>query len=145
MTHGPTVTASVAPVAVRRLYLANLALLATHQVDAAYWHEWDVFGVPGGLPVFLVFNLGAVALLAVGLVRIAEGARTSRAWSLLCAGVGLFTVALHALFLFLDREAFWAPASLAVLAGILATSIGQLLRLPPAVIPSVSPDARSGR
>ena len=92
-----------------------------------------------------VEGLGAVALLAVGLVRIAEGARASRAWSLLCAGVGLFTVALHALFLVLDREAFWAPASLAVLAGILVTSIGQLLRLPPAAIPSVSPDARSSR
>jgi len=123
-------SAPAQPIAARRLYLVNLALLATHQVDAAYWHEWDVFGVPGGLPFFLVFTLGAVALLAVGLVRIAEGARTARTWALLCAGVGLFTVALHTVFLVIDREAFWEPASLAVLAGILVTSVGQLLRLP---------------
>ncbi|MFN9811237.1 MAG: DUF6713 family protein, partial [Deltaproteobacteria bacterium] len=46
--------------ATTRLYLLQLALLATHQVDAAYWHEWDVFGVPGGLTFFLVFNLAAM-------------------------------------------------------------------------------------
>lgn len=56
------------------LYVANLSLLATHQADAAYWHEWDVFGVPGGLPFFLLFTVTAVALLGTGLVRVAEGA-----------------------------------------------------------------------
>jgi hypothetical protein len=55
------------------LYVANLALLATHQADAAYWHEWDVLGVPGGLPFFLLFTVAAVALLGTGLVRVAEG------------------------------------------------------------------------
>ena len=70
------------------LYVANLSLLATHQADAAYWHEWDVFGVPGGLPFFLLFNVAAVALLATGLVRVAEGAPAARGFAWLCAGVG---------------------------------------------------------
>jgi hypothetical protein len=110
------------------LYVGNLALLTTHQADAAYWHEWDVFGVPGGLPMFLAFNLGAVALLAFGLVRVAEGARSARRYALLCAGVGLLTVALHAVFLMVDRTAFWTPWSIGILVGILATSIAQLVR-----------------
>lgn len=54
--------------AAAQLYVGNLALLTTHQADAAYWHEWDVFGVPGGLPLFLVFNLGAVAPGSLGLL-----------------------------------------------------------------------------
>ena len=49
-----------------RLYVANLALLATHQADAAYWREWDVFGVPGGLPFFLLFTVGVVAMPGPG-------------------------------------------------------------------------------
>jgi len=110
--------------AVRRLYVADLALLATHQVDAAFWHEWDVFGVPGGLPFFLAFNLAAVALLATGLVRVASADRSAPAWAWFCAAVGFVTVGLHAVFLVLDRTAFWTLPSLAILAGILATSVG---------------------
>jgi hypothetical protein len=113
------------------LYVANLALLATHQADAAYWHEWDVFGVPGGLPFFLLFNVAAVALLGTGLVRVAEGSSSARGFAIVCAGVGLFTGALHAIFLGLDRTAFWAPESLGLLIAVLLTSIAQLLRLPP--------------
>jgi hypothetical protein len=78
--------------------------------------------------MFLAFNLGAVALLAVGLVRVAEGARSARRYALLCAGVGLLTVALHAVFLMVDRTAFWTPWSIGILVGILATSIAQLVR-----------------
>jgi hypothetical protein len=113
------------------LYVANLSLLATHQADAAYWHEWDVFGVPGDLPFFLLFTVAAVALLATGLVRVAEGAPAARSFAWLCAGVGLFTCALHAVFLWLDHTAFWAPESLGLLLAVLLTSIAQLLRLPP--------------
>jgi uncharacterized membrane protein len=45
--------------------------------------------------------------------------------------VGLFTCALHAAFLGLDRTAFWTPESLGLLLAVLLTSIAQLLRLPP--------------
>jgi hypothetical protein len=42
--------------------------------------------------------------------------------------VGLLTVALHAVFLMVDRTAFWTPWSIGILVGILATSIAQLVR-----------------
>jgi len=113
-----------------RLYVANLALLTTHQADAAYWHEWDVFGVPGGISFFLAFNLGVVALVAAGLVRVAEGAPSARRAAVLCAALGLVTVALHAVFLWLDRTAFWTPSSIGVLLGVFVLSIAQLLHLP---------------
>jgi hypothetical protein len=113
-----------------RLFAGNVALLTTHQADAAYWHEWDVFGVPGGLPLFLVFNVVAVGLVAVGLVQVAEGAPSARRAAVLSAALGLFTVALHTVFLWRDRIAFWTPLSLAILVGILITSIAQVLFLP---------------
>jgi hypothetical protein len=113
-----------------QLYVANIALLTTHQADAAYWHEWDVFGVPGGLSFFLAFNIGAVFVLAAGLVRVAQGAGSARRSAVFCAGVGLFTAALHAVFLWLDRTAFWTPSSIGVLLGVLVLSVAQLLRLP---------------
>ena len=107
------------------LYLLNLSLLATHQVDAAYWHEWDVFGVPGGLPFFLLFNFVAVLLLAVGLASVAAHRSEARSWSLVCAGVGLVTVAIHVVFLILDSTAFWSPMSIALFFALGITSILQ--------------------
>ena len=112
----------------RLLYGLNLTLLATHQVDAAFWHEWDVFGVPGGSSFFLAFNFVAVALLVFGLVRVAENHPTGRTFAFVCAGIGWMTVLLHAaVFAFRDRVAFWTPLSIGILVAIAATSALQLL------------------
>jgi len=40
-----------------------MSLLILHQIDAAYWKEWEMFYVSGGIQVFLVFNL---VILLVG-------------------------------------------------------------------------------
>ena len=112
----------------------NLLLLATHQVDAAYWHEWDVFGVPGGIHFFLVFNAFAVGALALGLVTIAAGRRGASLAAQLSAGVGLLTVAIHAVFLVLNREAFWDALSIGILAtmGVNALWLLHCVRVEPA-------------
>jgi hypothetical protein len=104
------------------LYVLNLALLGTHQCDAVAWREWDVFGVPGGLGFFLVFNLAAMLLLGAGLASVATGGRAA---ALACAATGLVTCGLHMVFLLRDRVAFWSPGSLTLLLGILVTSIAQ--------------------
>ena len=93
----------------------NLAILATHQVDAAFWHEWEVFGVPGGIHFFLVFNVIAVFALALGLVTIAAQRRGAKLAAQLSAGTGLLTVAIHAVVLVLDPVAFWDVLSIGIL------------------------------
>ena len=35
--------------AATRLYLANTALLIAHEIDSAYWKEWELFHLPGGI------------------------------------------------------------------------------------------------
>jgi hypothetical protein len=34
------------------LYLLNAALLFTHEIDSAFWKEWDLIGIPGGIKFF---------------------------------------------------------------------------------------------
>ena len=113
----------------------NLALLATHQVDAAFWHEWDVFGVPGGIhffparetsKFFLVFNVIAVGALAIGLVTITARRRGARLAAQLSAGTGLLTVAIHAVFLAIDHVAFWDALSIGLLAAIGVNAVWML-------------------
>jgi hypothetical protein len=114
------------PRIVQTIYVTNLSLLATHQVDAAFWHEWEVFGVPGGLTFFLVFNIAAVFALAMGLVLVAKDDPKSRLCEHACAGVGAFTACIHAIFLYFDRHAFWSASSLLILAAIACASVAQV-------------------
>jgi uncharacterized protein DUF6713 len=36
------------------LFLLNSTVLLTHQIDAAYWHEWNLFLLPGGNQLNLI-------------------------------------------------------------------------------------------
>ena len=51
-----------------RSYLMTMTALIIHQIDAAYWKEWEMFFIPGGIQGFLVFNIIVdfyVAFLAI--------------------------------------------------------------------------------
>ena len=38
------------------IYLANAVLLISHEIDSAYWKEWDLFKLPGGITGFLIIH-----------------------------------------------------------------------------------------
>ena len=109
------------------LYVINLALLATHQADAAYQHEWLLFQVPGGIHSFLAFNLVAVFLLALGLIHVANRTRFENLSVYGISGVGVFTFLIHILFIGLGHLEFRDPLSFAILILILIVSIVQPL------------------
>jgi len=46
----------------RIVYLANTTLLICHEIDFAYWREWELFHIPGGPIVFVTLHLPLVAL-----------------------------------------------------------------------------------
>src|SRR5512146_2873166 len=39
------------------LYASAFLLLIVHEIDSAYWHEWNLFGIPGGIQAFLLANV----------------------------------------------------------------------------------------
>ncbi|WP_416838626.1 DUF6713 family protein [Haloferax sp. DFSO52] len=108
-----------------RLYVLNLAVLITHEIDSAYWEEWNLFGIPGGIQVFDLFNLVVVLVFLEGLRRLASGDRTGYQFSLLLVGVGLFAVVAHGYFLAIGRPEFRLPVSLALIAATFALSVAQ--------------------
>ena len=111
------------------LYLANATVLLTHQIDAAYWHEWELFGLPGGAPLFVLTNLPTVFLVVWGAHALALG-RTAgivMSWALVASGA--IAIALHGYFLLSGYDAFRAPVSLGLLGATLAISFAQALVL----------------
>jgi Family of unknown function (DUF6713) len=108
-----------------QLYLINATLLITHEIDSAFWKEWTLFHLPGGIQLFLVLNLLLVLAVLYGLGQVLLRTRLARAFSLLLAGAGVFAFCAHTFFILQGRPQFTLPASLALLAAILVASIIQ--------------------
>lgn len=106
-------------------YFINCTMLICHEIDSAYWHEWKLFNIPGGITGFLVFNLAVIPPFLLGLVYIAQHTFVSLIFSAAAALVGVFTFSIHAFFLLKGREEFRTPASISILVIILAASIVQ--------------------
>ncbi|MBT9513662.1 MAG: hypothetical protein IV104_15090 [Acidovorax sp.] len=114
----------------RALFLANATVLVTHQIDAAYWHEWELFHIPGGNQVNLLLNLPIIALVLYAQAQVARGeGPAALAFYKLMPCLGALTVAIHGLFFALGHEAFAQPVSLGLLAGTAVLSCMQLTAL----------------
>ncbi len=100
------------------LYILNATLLVAHEIDSAYWHEWELFGLPGGIQLFVVLNAILVALVLVGLQAVALARPAGAVFSWLLVAGGLFAVCIHSWYLHAGNAAFRLPVSLALLCAI---------------------------
>ncbi len=98
------------------LYLLNLTLLVIHEIDSAFWREWELFDLPGGIQLFLLINLGLVFAFLLGYRAIILALGTAAFWSWLLVAAGAIAVVVHAVFLALGNPAFRSAASILVLA-----------------------------
>ena len=52
--------------ALRWVYLANAVLLILHEIDSAYWREWELFRIPGGIALFLALHVPLLSVVLLG-------------------------------------------------------------------------------
>src|SRR5450830_1215093 len=98
-----------------RSYFCTMLFLILHQIDAAYWQEWDMFYLPGGVQGFLVFNLAAIALVLAGYRHVLLSTPRAPFYATCCATLGISTFAIHAGFALAGREQFHLPLSMAII------------------------------
>ena len=106
-----------------RSYFWTRLLLILHQVDAAYWREWEMFHVPGGIQGFLVFNLAAIALVLVGYRHVLLATSRAPRYAGLCAALGMGTCLIHAGFALAGLEQFHLPLSIAIIVLCLGSAV----------------------
>ena len=111
----------------KRLYWINAALLSTHEVDSAYWKEWDLFHLPGGLPGFLLLHIPLFLLVLWGFDEIVCGRRRGLWFSLILAVSGIFALTVHGLLLLRGGTEFRTPVSILLLISVGAVSIAQFV------------------
>lgn len=107
------------------LYLANATLLFAHEIDSAYWKEWELFHLPGGIQLFVVLHLLLIPLVLLGYREVVARRRYARLATLGLAVVGLFAAVVHGGFILAGDTAFTLPISQLIL---LATLILSLLQ-----------------
>ena len=107
------------------LYIVNAGLLSTHEIDSAFWHEWTLFRLPGGIQLFLVLNLVLLLVVLFGLQRVVRWQRGAKVFSLALAAAGVFAFGIHTTFIALGHPEFRGPVSFAILTATLLVSLIQ--------------------
>jgi hypothetical protein len=107
------------------IYLVNAILLISHEIDSAYWQEWDLFRVPGGVSGFLLLHFPLLFAVLYGLVLVYQQTFAGLTLSLLLSLAGLFAFSIHTYFLRRGRDEFKAPISQFILVATLTLSLVQ--------------------
>lgn len=109
------------------LFLLNVVLLTVHEIDSAYWHEWELLRLPGGIQLFLILHVPLLGGILFGFWRVVLWERGAGLFSYAVAGIGVGAVALHTVLILAGNPEFRKPVSLMVLAGVLVVSCLQIV------------------
>ncbi len=109
------------------LYFANAVLLINHEIDSAYWKEWNLFKLPGGPTGFLLLHFPMLVLILSGLILVSRHRLPGLILSLALCLAGIFAFTIHTYFLRKGRAEFNEPISKLILVAILLVSLVQLV------------------
>jgi hypothetical protein len=107
------------------IYLINIIFLIVHEIDSAYWKEWELFGIPGGIGGFLLLHFPMLFVILYGLVLLSGYSLAGLVISLIVSAGGIFAFYIHTYFIKKGRKEFKTPISLFILISTLALSIVQ--------------------
>jgi hypothetical protein len=107
------------------VYIVNTVLLVDHEIESAYWKEWELFGLPGGIQGFVFMHLPILFVLLLGVEELCRRTPAGSILSLIAAAGGLFAFCVHTYFVRKGRPGFNLAASKVLLWGMLVLSIVQ--------------------
>jgi len=112
-----------------RSYLTTMSLLIIHQIDAAFWHEWEMFLLPGGIQGYLLFNVIVIPVVLLGYKSVVQSDSMAPRYAYFCAVLGTATFVIHSGFFLFDYEKFTLPLSLIVILMCLISSIWLIVEI----------------
>ena len=98
-----------------KLYLVNLSLIITHEIDSAFWHEWEMFHLPGGIQFFNVINFILIIILIYGFGSVVRKDKTGFVFSIILSCAGIVAFVIHGSFILTGYQQFMLPVSLIIL------------------------------
>jgi hypothetical protein len=109
------------------LYLINSIFLINHEIDSAYWQEWNLFKIKGGISTFLLLHFPMLFFVLYGLIQVYIQTLTGLIFSLVLSISGIFAFVIHTFFMKRGYNEFKTPISIFILSSILLFSLIQLV------------------
>ena len=109
------------------LYFINATLLIVHEIDSAYWKEWELFKLPGGLNSFLIFHIPIVMIVLYGLILVNRQSIAGLIVSFVLSLSGVFAFCIHRYFIRKGHQEFTAMISQVILNSTFIVSLVQLI------------------
>lgn len=109
------------------LYLINAVLIINHEIDSAYWREWELFKLPGDINGFLIIHFPVLFFILYGVILVYKQSFPGLIFSLLLCFGGIFASTIHTYFIKKGRSEFNKPMSKFILLTMLIVSIIQLV------------------
>jgi hypothetical protein len=108
------------------IYVVNAVLLIVHEIDSAYWKEWELFKLPGKITFFLILHVVLVFIILLGIVFLSRDITAGLVLSLILSLGGILAFGLHTYFINKGRTEFKTPISQSILISTLLVSLVQL-------------------
>ena len=105
--------------------MINLTLFITHEIDSAYWTEWKLFGMSGGIQGFLIVNFLIVLGGLIGFRNLIIDRKSGYYFALVLAVTGVFAFCIHMYFIMGGHQEFTLFVSIAILIATLVVSLIQ--------------------
>jgi hypothetical protein len=112
---------------VKWLYLINAIILINHEIDSAFWKEWELFKMRGGISGFLLLHFPLLFLILYGLIAVWLKYATGLYFSLLLSCAGIVAFLIHAFFIKRGHKEFRTSMSIFILSSALVVSLAQLV------------------
>lgn len=109
------------------LYILNLTLLICHEIESAYWKEWELFNLPGEITCFVILHIPIIFFFIFGIIPIYLKTNIGMFFSLVLALAGIFCFTIHTYFIRKGKNGFNLKISKFLLLSILALSTFQLI------------------
>jgi hypothetical protein len=108
------------------IYLINATLIITHEIDSAYWKEWELFKLPGKINFFLILHIFLVFIILLGIVLLLNNLLWGLVLSLVLSLAGIFAFSIHRWFINRGHTEFKTTVSQSILITTLIVSLIQL-------------------
>lgn len=109
------------------IYLINSTFLINHEIDSAYWKEWNLFKIKGGINTFLIIHFPLLFFVLYGLIQVNNQTYTGLIFSLILSIIGIFAFTIHMIFIKKGHQEFKKVVSIFILVSIFMLSLMQFM------------------
>lgn len=107
------------------IYMINAVFLINHEIDSAFWKEWNLFNIKGGISFFLAIHFPLLFLVLYGAVLVFQHFYLGLLFSLILSISGIFAFVIHSTFIHKGHLEFTTSMSQFILRSTLVLSILQ--------------------